>query len=68
MALINPTQIKAAITQLTAELGRASTYHDVKEHFGLRSPQHARYYIKQAVDAGLIEIDFERKPFWLRVV
>lgn len=68
MALIKPNQIKDAVKALTEQLGRAPTYHDITEHFGLRSPQHARYYIKQAAEAGLIAIDSERKPFWLRVV
>jgi len=68
MALIKPAQIKDAIKKLTEQLGRAPTYHDVTDHFGLKSPQHARYYIKQAVEAGLVEIDAERQPHWLRVV
>lgn len=68
MALIQPKQIKEAVLALTRELGRAPTYHDVESYFGLKSPQHARYYIKKAVEAGLIKIDAERQPYWLEAV
>jgi len=67
MALIEPKRIKEAVEVLTGELGRAPTYHDLEHYFGLRSPQHARYYIKKAVEAGLVKIDAQRQPHWLEV-
>ena len=68
MARIEPKQIKAAVERLTDELGKAPTYHDLSKHFGLKSPAHVRYYIKKAVEAGLVYIDGDRQPHWIEVV
>ena len=67
MGLLTTKQIKEAVRQLTLDLGRSPTYQDLTDFFGLRSPQHARYYISKAEQSGAVRIDRQRQPHWLRV-
>tara|TARA_B100001173_G_scaffold305287_1_gene310476 strand:+ start:1285 stop:1491 length:207 start_codon:yes stop_codon:yes gene_type:complete len=68
VARITTQQIRDAVVEVSRDKGRPATYEDVQHYFGMSFPQHARYYVRLAVEAGLIKVDRERQPHWLEAV
>lgn len=67
MVRIDSKQMKDAVSQLMDALGRAATYRDLSEFFGLNSAAHARYYVGKAESDGAVTVDRTRQPHWVSV-
>ena len=65
MELLTTKQILEAVRELTESLGRPPTFRDLESFFNLKSPSHARYYVRKAEEAGAVVVDDRRSPYWI---